>query len=274
MRIRKIDEAPKKLLIDRVRAVLYLEAAKPVDEMNSALAAECAEFLAEIESRKSLKISEKEARLSEIFGKPVKLYKHRVSGKALVVAACLVIILLLASVATVAFSDNLDSIVQQFAYKLTEMFGGESADYMGSEIIKNPNDVASQQMSLEEFLAQCDEAVLYPVEMPEGLFVVKVIAGKNFDSKNKVYTEYNKITYVTNDANAASITAVNNHELVENILSNEALTVESVNGFDCYISSDGSFIQAYIIHKNYVYTISAPNHEMLTEIINGLREIE
>lgn len=274
MRIRKIDEAPKKLLIDRVRAVLYLEAAKPVDEMNSALAAECAEFLAEIENRKRMKNSEKEAHLSEIFGKPVKLYKHNVSGKALIVAACLVIILLLASIATVAFSDNLDSIVQQFAYKLTEMFGGESADYMGSEIIKAPKDSEEQWLSFDEFLSCCDKGILYPAELPEGLYVTEVIQGKSFDNQNKVYTDYSKITYITNDVNAMSVIATNSSGLMENILNNDALSIETVNGFDCYISSDGSFIQAYIIYKDYVYTISAPNHEILTEIINGLKEIE
>lgn len=274
MRIRKIDEAPKKLLIDRVRAVLYLEAAKPVDEMNSALVAECSDFLAEVENRKSLKTSEKEAHLSEIFGKPVKLYKHKVSAKALIVAACLVIILLLASIATVAFSDNLDSIVQQFAHTLTEMFGGESADYMGSEIIKNPNDVASQRLSLEEFLVQCDDNVLYPSELPDGVYVTNVKWGKMFDSKNKVYTEHNQIVYVTNDVNAMSVIAEESPALAKDILNNGTLAVEFINGFDCYILEDPGFAQAQIIHNNYVYTISAPDFELLTELINGLKEIE
>ena len=273
MRIRKIDEAPKKLLIDRVRAVLYLEAAKPVDEMNSALVAECSDFLAEIENRKSLKTSEKEAHLSEIFGKPVKLYKHKVSAKALIVAACLVIILLLASIATVAFSDNLDSIVQQFAHTLTEMFGGESADYMGSEIIKNPNDSKERYVSFEEFLARCDETVLYPSQMPDGIYVTNVKWGKMFDSKNKVYTEYNEIIYITNDVNSTVMSAVNDPNLAANILNNEILTIETVNEFDCYMLEDPGYVQAHIIYKDYVYTISAPNHEILTEIINGLKEI-
>lgn len=274
MRIRKIDEASKKILIDRVRAVLYLEAAKPVDEMNSALAAECSDFLAEVENRKSLKTSEKEAHLSEIFGKPVKLYKHKVSAKALVVAACLVVILLLASIATVAFSDNLDSIVQQFAYKLTEMFGGEAADYMGSEIIKKPKDSEVQRLSLEEFLTNTDETILYPAELPGNFCITEVRVGRSFDDKNKNYTEYKKITYITNDVNTISIIAVNDPILVENILSNDALTVKSVNGFDCYLLEDPGYVQAQIIHKNYVYTISAPDFEIITEIINGLKEIE
>ncbi len=268
-----------RLLIETLRATIYIELNKPVSERDPDLIDECVDYLMELENYADLTATQistaKESFMQSVKNKyPEKneAKAKKFSLKPLLIAACVIISLFIATISTAALVSDIDSIVLQFIRdKITELRGGEAVEYMGSEIIKYPEAPEEQILSLEEFLNQ-NHSVLYPAELSSDIHVTEVICGKLFDSKNKCYTEYDEIIYVTSDINAVSVNAVNDPGLKENILSNSTLKSEIVNGFDCYISIEPGVAQANIIHNGYIYTINTTNYEGIIEIINGLKE--
>lgn len=275
MRKRKADSNAKSMLVDKVRAILYLESAKPCEEMNAELVADCSDFLMEAESRRRLKQSEIQTAVTDVFGKLLMPVKRRISAKALITAAIIAIMLFASLLATqVTSHDPLLEFMNIAQSKMKGLDYGESTFYEGEEVFNNPPNGLVRYDTVEEFLAANDGDFLYPSQLPSSIWIRRVDFVHTYNKEGTAITPYKEVRYVTNNVDAVSIFGTNDPALADEIEKfKDTLICEVINGYECYYSeADNGDAQGYIKYGDYIYTINVKSKEYLYEIIKGLKE--
>ncbi len=266
----------KKILAEKIRTIIFLESAKSDDEIDIDLIEECVDFLMELEGREDISKEQIELAKNKVFNSAksniVNIHetKKKRSFKALLVAACIAVVLLVANFTAMAFGVDTVAILKEFGNCIVEMFAGEKDEFKGVTIIKN--DVSLKYDSVEEFFKEEKLEVLYPTKFPDGVEFSHVQIVEK-ESKIETGKNYFNINFVTNSPETYMYITTEKG-LFEKILQNKELNKKEIDGFTCYVKKDKFCIQYNIIHNNQVYAIVSPTEENIITIINNLREIK
>ncbi len=253
-------------LISKIASILDTEVEKPYEAMDADLVYECVDFLMEmVGDEKRLTNEEIQENINDIpfvdenkSGKPAK--GKRYVRRTFWVAACLVVIMLIANLVAMAFGTDIISVFKEWGSVIVNMAAGERIDTKEISIIK-PNYSASYD-TLEELLAAEGYSILYPTYLPDG-YTVQSVTYIEFDKKREV-------AYFTGSADV-SIQVTLDGQLADEEIQNTK-TIEIIAGYTCYMVSDAAFAQARFIYNGNVYTVKTNSVDHTVKIIENLKE--
>ncbi len=266
-----------KALAEKLRNIIILESEKPDSEKDIDLIKECVDFLMEVEEREDLSKEQIEEAKNKVFDSAesnivsINKPKKKRSLKALLIAACVVLFILVAGlVSTVAFDWNDTSALNELGNKFFDMLPGERTELHDITVIQSGEAVVYK--SIENFLEEKKMNVLYPTELPTGFRIEKINIFEEQGLKDS-QKMYKTVQYVTNSYET-SVIFTNDPGLKESVLENKNLSAEKINDFTCYTdnSSDSLFNQSYIIIGDITYTINAQTKDDVLLIVNNLKE--
>lgn len=252
-------------LADKIRAIMYLEAEKPIDSIDSYLISECADFLAELEGMKRLSQSEIDSRVSAILSASHKKAIKRRSLRAMLIAACLIMALLIANIIAVSLGGTEYALFKYFSEYEPKMADGERLDIDNMTIIKQGNTVS--YFSIDDFFTNEDYDALYPAVLPDGAKLIGIYISPSYSN-----ADYVEILYHADD-NVTTVTANTDPELINSIKSaSHNMTVEEIGGRTCYTMKTPGVFQSTFYYNGFTYTVNTSSREKLVETINGMKE--
>lgn len=268
---RKSNEYSNQEIIEKLRAIIDLEESKPLAERDVDLITECVDYLMELEQGVELTQEELEEEKQKIYAynknlnKPAKRFKF----KGLLVAACFVILMLLANFVAIACGVDTIAMLKNLGYSIVEMIVGEQKDIDGNSIVKVEKSLSYN--SIEDFLQTETDAILYPTKMPDGIDIDSIKIRNSMEDFSTYNVDYKDYFFVATDSNYSFIVRTSPNAQKQ-FLTNSNLDHEIINSYDCYIFQDTTYVQCNFIHENIVYEISVPTYESLITIINNLKE--
>lgn len=268
---RKSNEYSNQEIIEKLRAIIDLEESKPLAERDVDLITECVDYLMELEQGVELTQEELEEEKQKIYAYNKNLNKpaKRLKFKGLLIAACFVVLMLIANFVAIACGVDTMSILKEWGYRIVEMFEGEQAEYKGITIIKGSN--SKTYGTIDEFLTQEDYKILYPTKLPKNVEIIEVKICNSFNDDNSYSSEYNDIYYVTNLSNTSIIVSMNPNAN-KDFLTNPCYTNETINNYDCFLYQPSNTLQCFFIHESIVYNIQTTSYDNLITILNNLKE--
>ena len=270
------DDKQKQAIAENLRNIIFLESSKPYKDIDSDLIKECVDFLMEIEGNEKLsqeqieKARERFLDSAKSNGVSINKPTKKLKFKALLAAACIVIVLVIASFTAMAFGVDTVAILKEFGDSIVEMFAGEKEEYKGVTIIKNGDTVKYD--SIDSFIENESIDVLYPTILPSGekISCIQIFDEEGMDEPDKVYRNINFVVLSSDIA----ISISEDPAVSKRIIENKNYNVKTINGFTCYIdnSADAISIQYNIIYNSKTLTINTTTEEDALLIINNLKE--
>lgn len=259
----------KEILIDKIRAILYVESEKPVNEMDSDLVTECSDYLMELESKKRLTKEEKDSAVKKIMREYDKLHKRIPDLKKLLIAAIIAAILIIFGIGVIADTSGLLFNIPDWDNVLDSIDFGERVSVGDIELYKCVN--GKNYGSVEEFLEDTELDILYPSKLPGKAEIVSVNIADSTNDSGNIDSDYSDIIFATNKK-GLSLTVCTKPDFEWNFLTADYTKKETINNFECYLVDTESTIRCYFFNNSKVYNISVPNHDDLVYIINNLKE--
>ena len=268
MGIERNENISKEELIKNLRAVIRAESSKPASEMDADLVAECVDYLMELENSRRLTENEIDSEIEKIIAKTQKPRKTAPRFKALLIAACMAVIILSFNIFALACGTNAISLLRELGDRVVEMFDGEKIIVDDKETVKL-GDVITYD-SVEDFLQNETISVLYPTKLPRDAKITGVALKDSF--VNGVHKpEYKDVVYAF-DNQSLHITIYTNPDYNKGFMTDPNAESKEINGYQCYIVQIESYFQCYIMYKDVVCRINAPTCEDIELIINNLKE--
>lgn len=255
-------------LIEKLRAVIYAESSKPASEMDADLVAECVDYLMELENGRRLTEEEIDCEIEKIIAKTKKPNKTNPRFKALLIAACIAMLVLSVNIFAMARGTNALSLLREFGSRIVEMFDGEKVSDENKEAVKLGDGAFYN--SVEDFINQEKLSVLYPTVLPGDAEITGVSLTSSFE--NGEYNAVYKDVMYTTDKPSLSMSIRTNPEYPKGFLSDTNAEIKTINGYECYIIKLEAGVQCFFIHNNNVYVVSALTCEDAELIINNLKE--
>lgn len=273
MSIERINnDESNQALIEKLRAIIEIESSKPISEQDVDLIDECVDYLMELENGIELTDEELENGKKQIYmlldknKKPQKKLKF----KGLLIAACLVIIMLLANFVALACGIDTVSILKEWGHNIIEMFEGEKEEFNGVTIIKE-NQILTFK-SVKEFNSKMELDILIPSVFPDDKSLNVISVAGSYDKNNNYSSDYYTVSFVTKDPNT-SVIIHTNPDYSKDFITAPGFLSEEICGYECYSFVEESTIHCYLICENNTYIIKANNKVDLITIIKNLKEI-
>ncbi len=191
--------------------------------------------------------------------------------KLLIAAVISVSLLLTANFVAMALGYDSLAILKEFGNRIIEMFEGERVEYKGISIIKEGESIS--YTTINELFEQTNFDIMYPSKLSNNLENVNITVFGSYDAQLNYTSEYNRIIFLSLDLNKQVIVDMNPNGQKQ-FLTNPHLNIELINGHNCYIDTLENGYEATFIHKNYIYTISAPNYDDIVTIVSNMKEYE
>ncbi len=259
---------PHESLADKLRAIIYCEAAKNYQEMDDDLVAECVDYLMVLENRRPLTEDEIGEATKQIFAKAKKRRKKKISLIRILAAAILLILLVAALTVATFCADEAIEHFREWGEIIFNLDNGESVDIDNQTFIKQQFESAADYDSIDEFLKNEKPCILYPSAMPEGYEITYI--SRSDEGGGTVFT--------FTCQNPSYGLKVDNLTVPKNYVVMATASRETVNGYDCYythIKNDiADYIQCVFRHNGYTYQIGAETVEDVRFIINNLKETD
>lgn len=257
--------------IEKLRAIIQIESSKPTNEMDADLIDECVDYLMELEDLEDLTPEQIDKNIAIIIYKIKNNSqpKKKVRFKALLVAACVAISLLIANVVAMAFGINSVSVLKQLGNSIVEMFSGEKLDFKDIIIVKENESISFSDF--REFKEKTGIDILYPSVLPQNAELKKIILTGTYDKSNNYITEYYEIYFVSNNP-CISVVVHTDPTYFEYYVENTVSSMEIINGYNCYVIKDEINVQCIFNHQNKAYIIKTETYEDLVTIITNLEE--
>ena len=268
-RINKDDS--NQVLIEKLRAIIEIESAKPISEQDIDLIDECVDYLMELEHGIELTQEELEKGKQQVYKlldkkkKPKKKFRF----KGLLIAACLAALMILANFVALACGVDTVSILKEWGHNIIDMFDGEKEEFGGVTIIKENESLSFD--SLSDFKKNTAFNVLCPSSFPEGTELKKIKVTGSYDINNNYVSNYHSIFFVTNNPQI-SIIIYTNPDYPKDFTTDPNAETKDISGFTCYISRKEMFTQCSFIYENITYIVKTQNDADLKTIIENLRE--
>lgn len=263
------DESDQ-VLIEKLRAIIEIESAKPISEQDVDLIDECVDYLMELEKGVELTQEELEKGKQQIYrllGEKKKP-KKKLRFKGLLIAACLAILMILANFVALACGVDTLSILKEWGNSIVEMIQGERIEHNDISIIKDEKKMFS---SIEELENNFDFNFLYPSLLPEDISLKLITLGSSYDENINLDSNYKTVAFVTNDP-SISVKIHTNPEYLNNYIKGTDLNSQQICGYICYLIIEENFVQCTFEHNNISYVVNTRNVEELFIILNNLKE--
>ena len=276
MAIDRNNNENNQILIEKLRAIIYIESHKPVSERDMDLIDECVDYLMELEDDKDLTV-EQISTAKENFMQLVedkyptenKTKAKKLRFKPFLVAACFVVLMVIANFVALACGVDTMSILKEWGNRIVEMFEGEKTDYQNITIIKEKEAITFS--SVDEFLDSTELNVMYPAVLPDDIEVSIIAITGSYDSKLNYNADYFRILFSTTDPNIF-ININCNPDFSKNFLLNVNMPSTTINNYECYIVEKDETNQCTFVHKDITYVVQAPTYEALKTIISNFKE--
>lgn len=255
-------------LIKELRAIIHAESSKPASEMDADLVAECVDYLMELENHRRLTEEEIDGEIEKIFAKTKKTRKTHPRFKALLIAACIAILVLSVNIFAMACGTDVISLLRNFGDSIVELLDGEKIVVDDTETVKLGNIVSFA--SVEEFLESESISVLYPSILPDDVKITNVSLTSSF--VNGTYNAVYKDVIYTTDNPRFSLKIYRNPDFNKGFMNDPNAEIKAINGYECYMIHFEASVQCFFVHNNNVYLVNAPTFEDAELIINNLRE--
>ena len=269
---RKSNEYSNQEIIEKLRVIIDLEESKPLAERDVDLITECVDYLMELEQGVELTQEELEEEKQKIYAYNKNLNKpaKRLKFKGLLIAACFVVLMLIANFAVMACGIDTISILKEWGHRIVEMFEGEEAEYKGITIIKEQQPLVFT--SMDDFLAETNFPILYPSIFPSNINVNVITVSGSYDNNYKYTSEYNRIMFSTNNPQISLIVDTFPGSS-KDFLNDKNLQIQTINGYECYINNVNENIECSFVHNNISYFINSNDYNNLVIIISNLKEV-
>lgn len=269
---RKSNEYSNQEIIEKLRAIIDLEESKPLAERDVDLITECVDYLMELEQGVELTQEELEEEKQKIYAYNKNLNKpaKRLKFKGLLIAACFVILMLLANLVAIACGVDTIAILEEFGDRIVEMFVGEKTDYKGITIVKG-NEFTTYN-SLQNFLNNENIAVLFPQKLPEGITISQINVRNSVE--DAIQNSHSKEIYFITNAPDTGMEIYPKVSADLDFLTNKHYSQETINNFLCYILCTDISTQCYFLHDDLVYCVTSTSYENIVTIISNLKEIK
>ena len=280
-----MSDAPRDVRMQWLCKIIDNEMAKNVDEIDMELVNECQEELAELmaeerterfagqdastsaESEYAGNLSSRgrvefiKARNDE---KAHMAQSHQVNRrfpKRLAVAAAAALIICSAAVTVFVAAEGFGSMEEFVSYISLKLKPGERADQNGITFINNGKSINYD--SVEEFASKENLDVFYPAELPEGVFIKKIILTGDLKEENDC-----TLVYVFTDSNIALL--INNYSSIHISTDNYQIFDSTLGKF--YVKEINGHYQAVCQTEKYEYCIDTNDIESLQIIMKGLQQ--
>ncbi len=268
MGIERNENISKEELIKNLRAVIRAESSKPASEMDADLVAECVDYLMELENSRRLTENEIDSEIEKIIAKMQKPCKTAPRFKALLIAACMAVIILSFNIFALACGTNAISLLRELGDRVVEMFDGEKIIVDDKETVKL-GDVITYD-SVEDFLQNETISVLYPTALPRDAKITSISLTASF-ANDKYDSKYKDIDYIINNS-SIHIAVYTNPNFSKGFLTDTNTEIKNINGYECYIIYLETSVQYFFVYNNNVYVVNTLTCEDAELIINNLRE--
>lgn len=272
MSIERINnDESNQALLKKLRAIIEIESSKPISEQDIDLIDECVDYLMELENGIELSAEELKNGKEQIYMLLDKKEKpqKKIKLKGLLIAACLVVIMLLANFVALACGIDTISILKEWGHNIVEMFEGEKEEVGEITIIKENESISFD--SLGDFKKNTNFEILVPTVFPEGTKLEKVKITGSYDMNNNYIPNYHSIFFVTNNPQT-SIIVHTNPDYPKGFMNEPSLNKEEICGYTCYFFVEDSTIQCTLVNQNITYIIKAPNRSDLECVLENLKE--
>lgn len=268
---RTSNEYSNQEIIKKLRAIIDLEESKPLAERDVDLITECVDYLMELEQGVELTQEELEKEKQKIYAYNKNLNKpaKRLKFKGLLVAACFVILMLLANFVAIACGVDTISILKEWGHRIVEMFEGEEAEYKGYTIIKQGEIVNFD--SVDDFENNTQINILYPTVFPQNIELKTITLVGSYDESNNYTSDYYTVSFITNNPNI-SVIVHTNPSYIKSFITNESLSFVDINGYECYIDNVNQNIHATFVCQDNTYIVKSNSLDELKLIVSNLKE--
>lgn len=255
-------------LIKELRAIIHAESSKPASEMDADLVAECVDYLMELENHRRLTEEEIDGEIEKIFAKTTKTRKTHPRFKALLIAACIAILVLSVNIFAMACGTDVISLLRDLGDSIVEMLDGEKVKREEVDIVKG--EAAVSYESAEELFKRENISALYPTKLPNDSKITNVSLIASF--VNGTYNAVYKDVIYTTDNPRLGIMIYTNPDFNKGFMNDPNAEIKAINGYECYMIHLEASVQCFFVHNNNVYLVNAPTNEDAELIINNLRE--
>lgn len=268
---RKSNEYSNQEIIEKLRAIIDLEEFKPLAERDVDLITECVDYLMELEQGVELTQEELEEEKQKIYAYNKNLNKpaKKLKFKGLLIAACFVILMLLANFAAMACGIDTISILKEWGHRIVEMFEGEETEYKGYTIIKQGEIINFD--SVDDFENNTQINILYPTVFPQNIELKTITLVGSYDENNNYTSDYHTISFITNNPNI-SVIVHTNPSYIKSFITNESLSFVEINGYECYIDNVNRNIHATFVCQDNTYIVKSNSLDELKLIVSNLKE--
>lgn len=186
--------------------------------------------------------------------------KKRMLAKRMIGIAAAVAVLLCAATITVsAYSEGM-SIGEYIVYVAKNLFPGESVEHNGITFIREGKTVVYND--IETLIENEKLEIFYPTELPNGIFVEKVLAVGNLTE-----TEEFTLVFVFNDPSISLF--IQNYQSV-NLTNQKTTPIDTIVGTFYVFEKDGLY-QATCQTDRYEYNLKVANNTIIENILKGFK---
>ena len=264
--IKNIEVLSDKDKISHLFDIIDEEKNKPWDQIDFGKIEACSQYINELTKNDETQLSSEriefiKARNDE---KAHMAQSHQVNRrfpKRLAVAAAAALIICSAAVTVFVAAEGFGSMEEFVSYISLKLKPGESVDQNGITFINNGKSIIYD--SVEEFASKENLDVFYPSELPEGVFIKKIILTGDLKEENDC-----TLVYVFTDSNIAL--SIRNYSLINIPTDNYQIFDSTLGKF--YVKEINGHYQAVCQTEKYEYCIDTNDIESLQIIMKGLQQ--
>ena len=256
----------KEVLLDKLIGIQDIEAAKPVEEMDTDMISVCSGCIIalteeELPSARALEQMQKRL-LDRLFGRNANARKARKGiRRKLLIAAIVAILIVAMAVSVMPLGTNDESLVHRWGFGILYSRQGERIEY-DDYITLIKGGKVEEYKSIHQFIRRTHMDILVPTKLPKGVSVRNV----------RAYFEYTfecpLISFVTNDPSVYSVIVRLGKEID---LSESTEQKDCICDYECSFSVTSDWCQCDFNHNSNGYTITAKTYEELILILNNMK---
>lgn len=185
--------------------------------------------------------------------------KRMLAKRIIGIAAAVAVLLCAATITVSAYSEGM-SIGEYIVYVAKNLFPGESVEHNGITFIREGKTLVYND--IETLIENEKLEIFYPTELPNGIFVEKILAVGNLTD-----TEEFTLVFVFNDPSISLF--IQNYQSV-NLTNQKTTPIDTIVGTFYVFEKDGLY-QATCQTDRYEYNLKVANDTIIENILKGFR---
>lgn len=256
----------KSALLDKLIGIQDIEAAKPVEEMDTDMISVCSGCIIalteeELPSARALEQMQKRL-LDRLFGRNANARKARKGiRRKLLIAAIVAILIFAISAAMTPMGDDEESILARWGYFVLHMKPGEKKDF-GEYLTIYCEGPGEHFKTIRRFVQKTGYDGLVPTEWPEGYKLEEVYVFYSYTMGCTI------VDFVTNDSATVCVTVKIGKE-TDDLETRER--TERIGAYDCALSFAPGQCQCEFNYNGNGYTVNTKTYADTVRIVKSMK---